>query len=228
MRMRIWKMLLVLMVCFIFFVQSSGADEKKAVQQTRPDAIRQQIPADIKVALTDIKAALSVVPPVYRGDCPGLIRFNGSITVNRAMTVKYIFTRSDSALDTNTKSLVFNGPGTQNVADTWTLGGDKLPHYRGWEAIKVLSPKEVISNQAAFELRCNPPLNSAISAHGNVDWHIDTANEFLFGVDMGGHNTAANHAPDGWTKRHMHVNLTNTSKFYYDKSKTASSQPFSC
>lgn len=28
----------------------------------------------------------------------------------------------------------------------------------------------------------NPPLNTAITAHGNTDWHIDTAEEFLFGT----------------------------------------------
>ena len=32
----------------------------------------------------------------------------------------------------------------------------------------------------------NPPADTAIAAHGNTDWHIDTAHEFLFGTDMGG------------------------------------------
>jgi hypothetical protein len=63
----------------------------------------------------------------------------------------------------------------------------------------------------------NPLMNTAISAHGNTDWHVDTANEFLFGTDMGGVNTAANHCPDTWTRRHIHVGLTNTNHFYYDK-----------
>jgi hypothetical protein len=68
-----------------------------------------------------------------------------------------------------------------------------------------------------FELAPNnPPLNTAISAHGNTDWHIDTANEFLFGKDMNGSTTAANHCPNSWTRRHMHVGLTNTNHFYYD------------
>ena len=62
----------------------------------------------------------------------------------------------------------------------------------------------------------NPPLNSAISAHGNTDWHIDTAEEFLFGTDMAGNTTAANHAPSSWTKTHIHDGLTNTNHFYYD------------
>ena len=62
----------------------------------------------------------------------------------------------------------------------------------------------------------NPTLNTAIAAHGNTDWHIDTANEFLFGTDMGGSATATNHCPNSWTRRHIHVGLTNTNHFYYD------------
>jgi len=66
----------------------------------------------------------------------------------------------------------------------------------------------------------NPKLNTAISAHGNTDWHIDTAQEFLFGTDMAGATTATNHCPDTWTRRHMHVGLTNTNHFYYDHDLT--------
>ena len=66
----------------------------------------------------------------------------------------------------------------------------------------------------------NPPLNSAIAAHGNTDWHIDTAEEFLFGTDMAGTPTASNHCPATWTRRHLNVGLTNTNHFYYDADLT--------
>ena len=62
----------------------------------------------------------------------------------------------------------------------------------------------------------NPPLNSVRTAHGNTDWHIDTAEEFLTGVDTNGTNSAANHCPDTWSKNHMHVGSTNTNEYYYD------------
>lgn len=62
----------------------------------------------------------------------------------------------------------------------------------------------------------NPPLNTVLTAHGNTDWHIDTAEEFLFGTDMAGTNSAANHCPATWTRTHMHVDLSNTAHFYYD------------
>jgi hypothetical protein len=68
----------------------------------------------------------------------------------------------------------------------------------------------------------NPDLNTAITTHGNTDWHIDTAEEFLTGKDMNGTITAVNHCPDTWTKRHMHIGLANTNYFYYDKGITTS------
>ncbi len=70
----------------------------------------------------------------------------------------------------------------------------------------------------------NPQLNSVKTAHGNTDWHIDTAEEFLTGKEMGGATTAANHCPNTWTKIHMHVGSTNTNIYYYDRDVTASGQ----
>jgi hypothetical protein len=165
--------------------------------------------------------SLGANPTDYRGNCPGVIKFEGTIKSPKAQTVTYIFTRSDGATDTKPKTLLFTAPNqSKSVSTTWTLGGDGLPYYSGWEAIKITAPTTVTSNQAKFELRCNPPANSALAAHGNTDWHIDTANEFLFGKDMAGKVTASHHAPDTWTKKHIHVGLTNTSKYYYDKTRT--------
>ena len=172
------------------------------------------------------KAALNAAPTDYRGGCPAVIHFTGSITVNGPTIVKYIFTRSDGAIDTITKTLSFTVAGTKSVGETWTLGGEPLPYYKGWEAIKVLGRPPFVSNQADFTVRCNPPLNSAIAAHGNTDWHLNTANEFLFGVDMSGNPTAPNHAPDSWNKRHIHVGLTNTSNYYYDKTRVATGDDY--
>jgi hypothetical protein len=80
---------------------------------------------------------------------------------------------------------------------------------------------DVLLVKTAIRLR-NPALNSAIAAHGNTDWHIDTAQEFVFGTDMAGSSTAANHTPDTWARQHIHVGLTNTAKFYHDSDLTSS------
>ncbi len=169
-----------------------------------------------------VTGKLSSSPTIYRGSCPGVVTFNGTITSDRAQIVTYIFTRSGGAIDTQPKTLTFAGPGSKAVSTTWTLGGDALPYYAGWEAIKITNPSVVVSNQANFHLQCNPPANSALAAHGNVDWHINTANEFLFGENMAGTVTAGHHAPDTWSRTHIHVGLTNTSKYYYDKALVSS------
>ncbi len=59
----------------------------------------------------------------------------------------------------------------------------------------------------------NPPLDSVVTAHGNTDWHIDTAEESLYGTDLNGAASAANHVPDTWTRRHVHGGLSNTDSF---------------
>lgn len=167
------------------------------------------------------KATLSPVKKIYAGDCPAMVVFKGSITVNAPGVVSYIFTRSDGATDTITKKVKFLAAGTKSVSTTWTLGGAALPSYKGWEAIKILSPNKLESKHANFEVYCDPPANSAKAAHGNTDWHIDTANEFLFCKDMAGSTTAANCAPASWTKNHIHTGLTNTAHFYDDNSHVA-------
>jgi hypothetical protein len=79
-----------------------------------------------------------------------------------------------------------------------------------------------ISNPA--DTFCNPELNSVISAHGNTDWHIDTANEFLFGVDMNGNPTATNHVPNTWDREHIHIGAAGSRDFYYDSTLNANGQ----
>ncbi len=167
------------------------------------------------------KAILKPSKTVYSGDCPAKIVFKGTITVNAPGIVSYIFTRSDGATDTKIKKLKFIAAGSQPVSTTWTLGGASLPTYKGWQAIKILTPNPITSAHANFTVYCDPPANSAKAAHGNTDWHIDTANEFLFCKDMAGTITAANCAPASWTKNHIHVGLTNTAKYYNDISRVA-------
>jgi hypothetical protein len=68
----------------------------------------------------------------------------------------------------------------------------------------------------------HPPLNSMVAAHGNTDWHIDTANQFVTGSGYTpGSATVANHVPDNWIKSHIHIGATNTSHYYTDATKSS-------
>jgi hypothetical protein len=101
-------------------------------------------------------ATLSANPNNHAGPCPVLIRFTGSITVNKPGTVRYTFVRSDGARDTRDLSLNFDGPGSKDVETTWTLGAAVpiFQPFRGFQRIKTLSPNEMESDNANFVLNC--------------------------------------------------------------------------
>ena len=46
----------------------------------------------------------------------------------------------------------------------------------------------------------NPLPNSVVAAHGDLDWHKDTAQEFLDGKNLAGAQVAANFAPAAWSR----------------------------
>ena len=99
-------------------------------------------------------ASLEAHPMNYSGPCPGVIKFKGKITADAPGTVKYTFTRSDGATGPVYR-LDFVTAGTQEVETVWTLGDSSvLPHYEGWQTIKILAPNELESNTAKFVLDC--------------------------------------------------------------------------
>ncbi len=96
-----------------------------------------------------MEAYLEVDPSNYIGFCPREINFRGNITVNGRGTVRYTFIRSDG-VTTSERILEFNGPGSEEVENSWELDDD----YEGWQKIAILSPNEMESNQANFTFRC--------------------------------------------------------------------------
>ena len=98
------------------------------------------------------EATLKIGSVENRGPCPVTVRFGAYITTNGAGVVKYTFTRSDGA-SAPVQTLAFDAAGWKRVETTWTLGGPELPHFVGWEAIKVLSPNEMVDYRK-FEVVC--------------------------------------------------------------------------
>lgn len=90
------------------------------------------------------------------GRCPALVKFTGYITANGPGTVKYTFTRSDGATGPDF-TLEFGTAGTQSVNTTWMLGGAELIEYKGWQALKILSPNDMESSHdtGSFYLGCS-------------------------------------------------------------------------
>lgn len=104
------------------------------------------------------KVSLTAIPATYDGVCPAKIKFSGNITASGPGDVKYIFTRSDGAVDKVVKTVTPSGlTGFKGVADgTWTLGDPiKLSNYSGWMSIKIISPNPMESNKAKFTMVCS-------------------------------------------------------------------------
>jgi hypothetical protein len=90
------------------------------------------------------------------GPCPLKATFNGYITTNGPGIVKYTFTRNDGAT-APIYQMEFTEAGRQAVSTDWTLGdASALPHYEGWQVIKILSPNEMESSHqtGSFSIIC--------------------------------------------------------------------------
>ncbi|HES59463.1 MAG TPA: hypothetical protein ENO18_03440 [Caldithrix sp.] len=138
-------------------------------------------------AQPNITARLNAAPASYSAACPAKINFQGSITVRNItrppLKVQYKFIRSDGA-NAPIKTLTFNRDGSQPVSTTWTLGGESLPNYSGWQAISVIYPQNVESNRANFSIQCrnaaqNKP-DLVIRSFGLKEWGKCEPNNVIF------------------------------------------------
>ena len=97
-------------------------------------------------------AVARVSPSAYSGGCPGTFNFSADITANGAGSVSYRWERSDEVTGT-TQTLSFNGAGTQPAAAaSWQLSANGS----FWERLHVLTPNDLLSNQATFTNSCTP------------------------------------------------------------------------
>ena len=105
-----------------------------------------------------ITAKLKANPETYRGSCPAVINFTGTITakgLKPGTLIAYRFIRSDGALAPIQKIAFATGEGTVNVETTWTLGGPSLMVYEGWMAFRITEPAlNLESNKASFKMYC--------------------------------------------------------------------------
>jgi hypothetical protein len=116
-------------------------------------------------SVSNITNRLMAAPRMYRGQCPAVITFDGTITVagridpSAPVEIGYQFLRSDNAKG---PIMYFNvtRPGTTPVSTTWTLGGAALPAYSGWEQLKAWPTRHeggfgyAFSGRAGFRVVC--------------------------------------------------------------------------
>ena len=104
----------------------------------------------------DYSAHLSASPKSYRGNCPVVIKLNGTITSRKKGDVMYTLSRSDGAKVID-ETLTFARAGSKRVSRTWTLGDGEFTNYAGWAAIELLDADLdpiVTSNKAHFKIHC--------------------------------------------------------------------------
>lgn len=105
--------------------------------------------------VTQVK--LSASPDNHRGTCPQKITFAGVITTQGSGgEVRYRFIRSDGA-KSQWQRLNFASAGSRKVINTWTLGGPGKTYQNYWQALEIAEPNAMVSEKAAFTLRCDEP-----------------------------------------------------------------------
>ena len=100
-----------------------------------------------------VEVILRADPFDYAGKCPVKVTFSGRISVaGGSGQVSYKFLRSDGA-SAPVHSLSFSQAGSQDIQETWTLGGDGS-QFSGWESIEIFDPASMVSSQAKFKISC--------------------------------------------------------------------------
>lgn len=90
----------------------------------------------------------------FTGACVKKFDFEAEIEVDGPMTVKYTWLRSDGATSPE-KTIEFDKASKKVVSTSWTFGESGNSYEGYWQQLKVISPKEMLSNKTTFDLFCD-------------------------------------------------------------------------
>lgn len=91
--------------------------------------------------------AISASPSTFSGVCPTTINVTGTLTVNRAGTVKYHFVRSDGSVS-SVKTLTFTAGGSQAITDSYSASAT------GSDAVYIDEPNHQLMGSAPYTITC--------------------------------------------------------------------------
>jgi hypothetical protein len=124
-----------------------------AVQSTAVPPVTVPSAASSTSSFHVVEVFLRADPFDYVGPCPVAVTFSGRISaVGGSGRVSYKFLRSDGA-SAPVQTLSFTSPGSQDLNETWTLGGAGF-NYSGWQSLHIFEPEEMTSEQAHFRIQC--------------------------------------------------------------------------
>jgi hypothetical protein len=96
--------------------------------------------------VTSVKLTVDPIDQHYKGPCPVMVLFNGSITSNGKGAVRYTWENSTGTHYAQ-YALNFGSPGTINVRQLhWRVS----QNFSGWAVLKPLPPHNYISSTKAF------------------------------------------------------------------------------
>jgi hypothetical protein len=131
----------------------------------------------VPFAVTSVTA--NVDPPSFTGACPKRFDFSAVITVNGPGTVTYTWERSDGA-SAPTESIDFAAAGSQTVTADWTVGTSGSR----WRRLRILTPNEMVSNQANFTLTCTHEVTlNVVTNETGVMSELGRRNDMVFAGD---------------------------------------------
>ncbi|MGB6152103.1 MAG: hypothetical protein WBG48_08935 [Pricia sp.] len=130
-----------LALIFLFFLGPWGEED---------DTVNEDAPVDFKIV--NLKASLAS-PARFKGDCPHPFDFQGIIETNGPGKVAYTWLKSDGTqgpIDT----LKFESAESLKVSTNWDFDGSGNKKYEEWQQLKILSPVDMVSNRALFNVEC--------------------------------------------------------------------------
>ena len=129
--------------------------------------IEPPIVAEGKVTSVSLKAVEE-----FTGTCPAKFDFEAEIKTDGPMTVKYTWLRSDGATAPE-ETITFDNAGSKTMTTSWTFGANGSSYEGNWQQLKIISPNEMLSNKANFNLNCNEEISIDFSNHLGTSINLD-------------------------------------------------------
>jgi len=136
---------------------SEGSDTDSIELSWGCEEEEEEAPETTAVAFSVTSVTASVSPTSYTGMCPAEFTWSAIITVNAPGTVTYQWEVEGGSPDPP-KSLTFSSAGSQTITKSCNLSCG-WPNTTLWRQVRIISPNEMVSNQATETLTCYPDID---------------------------------------------------------------------
>jgi len=121
------------------------------------EEIEEEEEAEEETAFAVTSVTASVDPPSYTGVCPKEFTWSSIITVNAPGTVTYQW-EVEGGSPSPPQNLTFSSAGSKTITKSCHLSCG-WPNTTLWRQVRIISPNEMVSNQATETLTCYPDID---------------------------------------------------------------------